>query len=1331
MATEVKRRRGTTVEHSTFTGAVAELTVDLTKDTVVVHDGATQGGFPLLREDFDNVPTTAPFTHITLDTAIFDTAYTETESETQGTLYWNQDEETLSLVTNGQTIELGQKTEIHVKNQTGAQIDKGEVVYASGTVGNSGRILITKMIADGTVPAKRIMGVTAENIANGVDGKIITFGKLKNINTSSFSDGDILYASATTAGALQNTEPSQANGHVSLPIAYVIHAHSNGQIFIRVTPIDENEYQNYDAGLADIAGLTPTDSTIIVGDGTNWVAESGATARASLGLTIGTHVQAWDAQLDDIAGLTPTDGNFIVGNGSNFVAESGNTARTSLGLGTSDDVQFDDLTLTGVLRTNEIDAQADLVWDDTNNTEIWNTSDYYINGALNIASNVYITDQLDVGESLTVGTTLDVTGNTTISGTLDAPTLNTGQGDNELYAMNQNVRTSDSVTFGALTVSGATILSSTLQVDGTVTVNDDIETADFSSWFTTTPSGFQISQAGVGDFRTLYIDELVAKAFTADVAQALAGSDILTKSVAKLNASFVVPSVGASVSITVEDLEGLSGLQVFEAGDHVRARVVDSTSGLTILDVYGTVSNYASVAGGTQTWDYTITYAGASNGAVGKTVNKGNILLDYGTSGSFYIERTVLDRSSGSDFTKVPYNRIVQWTNTVSGSPRAGDPDTVITVITQSGNLANLTSTYSNVSGFGFFGDNTFLTGSLLVGDLSKAGNYLEYTGSTMNVVTDTFALTAGSMTIDSTNGVVVDSNNFFKQDSTFSFGGGLLSGTSSTLAISGSGASINVSTFDLDATDLDITNSNGGLIQIAHDTTTIPIKFGKTNVGNAPNYDGKYGLEIGSNNYWKVVDGFTTAADYVEFRVGTGTNFIDFDGTNIDIDVDTFDLTAGSMTIDSTDGITIGANDFFKQDKTFSFGGGILSGTSSTVSISGSGATIDVSTFNLNATTLVIDSATNSGKIALGATPPSSIASGSGIYFDGTGDALIGDATGNRIKFDFSASALEIQSDDFDLSAGNLLIDSGTTSLGGYTPTNATSIITNADFSSTVNFKDHPLDPSTPSNPSGDFGYLDDSVGWEADRTGSSTFSYDASGDYVQFTIDSSNGSNAIKMWQDEGWSDSGTSGTLSSYFGKTLTYTFDIRTAPTANGFQYGELFLRVYAYKNITDNTQASGYDYFQIAETKIVPSDLSGSSSTSIDVSAVIRSDYQAIRWSVEFDNFDTTSKAQDQYIFVYDVTLGAYDQTKVTLNSNGLSVFNSPIKQFTADSNGFEMVGMDIKTGGLQVPDIGSVQNLKTPDVGYLSVGAVDVGSSFRLYIKDSDGNAKYVTISTS
>lgn len=48
MAQQVQFRRGTTAEHSTFTGANGEITVDTDKDVVVVHDGSTAGGFPLI-----------------------------------------------------------------------------------------------------------------------------------------------------------------------------------------------------------------------------------------------------------------------------------------------------------------------------------------------------------------------------------------------------------------------------------------------------------------------------------------------------------------------------------------------------------------------------------------------------------------------------------------------------------------------------------------------------------------------------------------------------------------------------------------------------------------------------------------------------------------------------------------------------------------------------------------------------------------------------------------------------------------------------------------------------------------------------------------------------------------------------------------------------------------------------------------------------------------------------------------------------------------------------------------------------------------------------------
>ena len=54
MATEIQFRRGTTSEHSSFTGAVGEITVDTDKDTAVVHNNSTAGGIPLAKEIHSN-----------------------------------------------------------------------------------------------------------------------------------------------------------------------------------------------------------------------------------------------------------------------------------------------------------------------------------------------------------------------------------------------------------------------------------------------------------------------------------------------------------------------------------------------------------------------------------------------------------------------------------------------------------------------------------------------------------------------------------------------------------------------------------------------------------------------------------------------------------------------------------------------------------------------------------------------------------------------------------------------------------------------------------------------------------------------------------------------------------------------------------------------------------------------------------------------------------------------------------------------------------------------------------------------------------------------------
>lgn len=57
----IRRRRGTTAQHAAFVGAEGELTVDVTKKAVVVHDGLTPGGFPAAREPGDGTGKTYQF----------------------------------------------------------------------------------------------------------------------------------------------------------------------------------------------------------------------------------------------------------------------------------------------------------------------------------------------------------------------------------------------------------------------------------------------------------------------------------------------------------------------------------------------------------------------------------------------------------------------------------------------------------------------------------------------------------------------------------------------------------------------------------------------------------------------------------------------------------------------------------------------------------------------------------------------------------------------------------------------------------------------------------------------------------------------------------------------------------------------------------------------------------------------------------------------------------------------------------------------------------------------------------------------------------------------
>ena len=149
----------------------------------------------------------------------------------QGVMNWNTDEDTVQLQMNGTTHFIGQDVVYNVKNQTGVTIGKGTAVRAVGTLGASGRILIAPADASGDTPARFFIGVAAEDIADGADGKVVEFGKIRGVNTSAYNDGDVLWLDPVNDGQFTATEPNAPN--LKIAAALVIHAATNGTIMVR------------------------------------------------------------------------------------------------------------------------------------------------------------------------------------------------------------------------------------------------------------------------------------------------------------------------------------------------------------------------------------------------------------------------------------------------------------------------------------------------------------------------------------------------------------------------------------------------------------------------------------------------------------------------------------------------------------------------------------------------------------------------------------------------------------------------------------------------------------------------------------------------------------------------------------------------------------------------------------------------------------------------------------------------------------------------------------------------------------------------------------------
>lgn len=151
----------------------------------------------------------------------------------EGQLTWDTNDKTLSLGLNGGNaiLQIGQESYYRVRNNTGSQIANGTVVRFSGAVGSSGNMTVTPALANGTYPSGYIIGVATENIPNGEDGLVTNFGKVRGVNTSAYSVGDVLYASTSVAGGFTTTRPEAPNNIVS--IAVVLSSGNNGILFVR------------------------------------------------------------------------------------------------------------------------------------------------------------------------------------------------------------------------------------------------------------------------------------------------------------------------------------------------------------------------------------------------------------------------------------------------------------------------------------------------------------------------------------------------------------------------------------------------------------------------------------------------------------------------------------------------------------------------------------------------------------------------------------------------------------------------------------------------------------------------------------------------------------------------------------------------------------------------------------------------------------------------------------------------------------------------------------------------------------------------------------------
>ena len=218
---------------------------------------------------------------VTLDTSPTGTAAV-------GTIRWNDttgtSETTLKggnvIIKNG--VDLVARVVNKVSPNTTLTKAAYQAVRVSGAQGQ--RLAIELAQANNDAGSADTIGLVTETIAPNQEGFIMTVGQLEGINTTgslqgeTWVDGDVLYLSPTTAGAITNVKPTGATGHLVI-IGYVEYAHANnGKLYVKVAngfELDE---------LHNVSIVTPTNNQGLFYNSSNSLWEN-KTISTALGYT--------------------------------------------------------------------------------------------------------------------------------------------------------------------------------------------------------------------------------------------------------------------------------------------------------------------------------------------------------------------------------------------------------------------------------------------------------------------------------------------------------------------------------------------------------------------------------------------------------------------------------------------------------------------------------------------------------------------------------------------------------------------------------------------------------------------------------------------------------------------------------------------------------------------------------------------------------------------------------------------------------------------------------------------------------------------------------------